>query len=405
MPALDGMRILDMTQYEAGTSCTQALAWLGADVVKVERPGSGDPGRSTQGQGNSPYFIQWNSNKRSLALDLSQPRGRELLLELAPHYDVFVENYGPGVVDRLDIDYDVMREANPAIIYARLKGFGTTGPYADYKCFDKVAQAVAGTYSATGHPGGPPMRPGNTVGDSGTGMQLALAILAAYIQRQRTGEGQLIEIAMQEAMTYYMRTMISGAVRDLIREDPDAPWGSAVAPRGGDGPSPLNHLYPSAGDGPNDYVQIICNTGRMWDAMCLAMGADELASDPRFASGHVAEEHHEALYDAIAKWTKQHSKWDVMRILGEAGVPCGAVYDTSDLFSNEHLLERGFVHTLDHPEHGEIQLLGWAPRMSASEVPLQRAPLLGEHTDEVLAADLALSGKALESLRSEGVLG
>ncbi len=405
MPALDGMRILDMTQYEAGTSCTQALAWLGADVVKVERPGGGDPGRSTQGQGNSPYFLQWNSNKRSMALDLSQPQGRDLLLAMAPHYDVFVENYGPGVVDRLDIDYDVMRQASPSIIYARLKGFGTTGPYAHYKCFDKVAQAVAGVYSATGELDGPPVRPGNTVGDSGTGMQLALAILAAYIQRQRTGEGQLIEIAMQEAMTYYMRTTISGAVRDLLAEDGDAAWGAAVAPRGGDGPSPLNRLYPCTPGGSNDYVQIICNTGRMWDAMCLAMGAGELAADPRFAYGRASADDRPALYEAIASWTKQHTKWEVMRILGEAGVPAGAVFDTSDLFTNEHLVERGFVHTLDHPEHGEIQLLGWGPRMSASDVPMQRAPLLGEHSDEVLAADLALDGAALEALREQGVLG
>ena len=151
MSALEGLRILDMTQYEAGTSCTQALAWLGADVVKVEPPVYGDPGRSVRlGQGNSPYFINWNSNKRSIVLDLSQPRGREILLGMAPHYDVFVENYGPGVVEKLDISYEVMQTANPGIIYARLKGFGTSGPYADYKCFDMVAQAAAGAFSVTG---------------------------------------------------------------------------------------------------------------------------------------------------------------------------------------------------------------------------------------------------------------
>ena len=170
MPALDGMRILDMTQYEAGTSCTQALAWMGADVVKVEPPGGGDPGRGElRGLRNSPYFLNWNSNKRSIVLDLRQPSGRQLLLDMAPHYDVFVENYGPGVVEKLDIGYDVMKAVHPGIIYARVKGFGVSGPYASYKCYDMVAQAAAGAFSVTGEPEGPPTMPGPTIGDSGTG--------------------------------------------------------------------------------------------------------------------------------------------------------------------------------------------------------------------------------------------
>ena len=222
MPALDGIRILDMTQYEAGTSCTQAMAWLGAEVTKVEPPGSGDPGRTTGrlGNGNSPYFLNWNSNKRSIVLDLAKERGRAILLEMAPKYDIFVENYGPGVVEKLDIGYDVMKAVNPSIIYARLKGFGTSGPYSGYRCYDTIAQAAAGAFSVNGPIDGPPMMPGATVGDSGTGVQLGMAILAAYIQRGRTGEGQLIEISMQEAMTYFMRTRISGG----------ADWGNVVGP-------------------------------------------------------------------------------------------------------------------------------------------------------------------------------
>ena len=404
MPALDGMRILDMTQYEAGTSCTQALAWMGADVVKVEPPGRGDPGRQTQGAGNSPYFLNWNSNKRSIVLNLREPQGRALLLEMAPHFDVFVENYGPGVVEKLDIDYDVMKAAKPEIIYARLKGYGTTGPYADYKCFDKVAQAAAGMYSTTGTVDGPPIRPGNTVGDSGTGMQLAIAILAAYIQRERTGEGQLIEIAMQEAMTYYMRTVISGGVNQLLRAKPDADWGDAVAVRSGDGPSPLNTLYPCKPGGSNDYIQVIANTPRMWDSMCVAMGQSELAIDERFADDQARVAHEAELRAAISEWTMQHSKWEAMEILSEAGVPCSAVFDTSDLFANEHLNTRGFIHTLDHPEHGEIKLLGWAPRLEKSEVPMRRAPLLGEHSDEILGEVLDLDAAKIAGLREAGIV-
>ncbi len=395
MPALDGMRILDMTQYEAGTSCTQALAWLGADVVKVEPPVNGDPGRRTRlGDGNSPYFLNWNSNKRSIVLDLSQPRGRELLLEMAPHYDVFVENYGPGVVEKLDIGYEVMRAANPSIIYARLKGFGTSGPYANYKCYDMVAQAAAGAFSVTGEAGGSPMRPGPTVGDAGTGVQLALAITSAYVQKQRTGEGQLIEISMQEAMTYFMRTQVANG----------AEWGEAVTQRSGNGPVAWVNLYPCKGGGPNDYAYIMCSTSRMWDTLCVTIGQPELAEDPRFATGEQRRDHSPELREIIESWTMQRTKWEVMKTLGDAGVPCSANFDTYDLFHDPHLTERGFIHTLQHPAQGEYKLLGWAPRMSESDVPIERAPLMGEHSDEVLRGDLEISDDRLVELREAGVV-
>ncbi|MCA9855000.1 MAG: CoA transferase, partial [Dehalococcoidia bacterium] len=178
MAALEGMRVLDMTQYEAGTSCTQYLAWLGADVVKVEGP-SGDPGRQVRGETVSQYFLNYNSNKRSVVLNLASSEGRELLLQMAPHYDVFVENYGPGVIEKLNIGYDVLGELNPGLIYARIKGFGLTGPYANYKSYDWVAQASAGTFSVTGEVDGPPTVVGPTIGDTGTGIQMALAITSA----------------------------------------------------------------------------------------------------------------------------------------------------------------------------------------------------------------------------------
>ncbi len=402
--ALQGLRVLDMTQYEAGTSCTQALAWLGADVVKVEPPGFGDPGRGgARGEGNAPYFINWNSNKRSIVLDLKQPEGRQIILDMAPHYDVFVENYGPGVVERLEIGYDAMKQANPSIIYAQLKGFGTSGPYSDYKCFDMVAQATAGAFSVTGDADGPPMRPGPTVGDAGTGVQLALAITAAYVQKLVTGEGQHIEISMQEAMTYYMRTQVAIG----------ADWGNAVAQRNGNGGTATTNLYPcgpaepqeSFGPrGPNDYAFVMCSRPHMWVALAQAIGQPELASDPRFDTIEARITNADALYEIVAEWTQRHTKHEVMRILGEAGVPVGKNFDTRDLFRDEHLNERGFVHTLDHPEHGEIRLLGWGPRMSGSRVPIQRAPLMGEHSDEILESDLGFSAERLEQLRGAGVV-
>jgi formyl-CoA transferase len=246
MPALDGLRILDMTQYEAGPSCTQALAWLGADVVKIEPPGSGDPGRSLVVGGDySAYFCNWNANKRSVALDLARPAGRELLLRMLPRYDVFIENYGPGIVERLGLQYETLRALHPAIIYVQLKGFGSSGPYAHYKSYDMVAQAASGAFSSTGEVGGAPMLPGPTIGDSGTGVQAGMAVLAAYVQRLRTGEGQRIELSMQEAVTYFMRTRIAFA----------GDWGRQAVPRLGNlmGAAPTG-LYPCAGGGPNDYA-------------------------------------------------------------------------------------------------------------------------------------------------------
>ncbi len=299
MPALDGMRILDMTQYEAGTSCTQALAWLGADVVKIEPPGIGDPGRYVQpSEGNAPYFIQWNSNKRSLGLDLADTRGRDLLLRMVPHYDVFVENYALGVVEKLDIGYEVMREHNPRLIYARLKGFGMDGPYATYRSFDPIAQAMGGAVSVTGEGGGRPLLPGTMTGDSGTGLQLALAISAAYIQRQRTGRGQFIEISMQEALTYFMRTAISGTG-----------WGPTPQTRRGEGISATMRLYPCKPFGENDYVVILCLTERMWVSLCVAMDRADLISDPRFADDALRKEHGDALQEEIGAWTGNRTKW------------------------------------------------------------------------------------------------
>ena len=399
MPALDGMRILDMTQYEAGTSCTQALAWLGADVVKIEQPGVGDPGRGVRtGTLNSPYFINWNSNKRSVTLNLRSEEGRELLLEMLPNYDVFVENYGPGVIEKLDLGYEAMKQRNPSIIYARLKGFGLSGPWTHFKSYDMIAQAAAGAFSVTGEPDGPPMLPAPTTGDSGTGVQLALAITAAYVQKQRTGEGQFIEIAMQEAMSYFMRTRIAYC-----------DWGESVVPRRGNSAGAPTDIYPCKPADPeregNDYLYIMVVTSRMWDTLCAAIKRPDLLVDERFEDMWKRNENGKALHAEISKWTSLRTKWEAMDELGAAGVPASAVLDTYDLFHNPHFEERGFVHDLEHPEHGPIRLLGWAPRMSRSDVPLKRAPLLGEHTRDVLSDDLGLEGAKYAELESAGILG
>ena len=394
MTALRELRVLDVTQYEAGPSCTQALAWFGADVVKVEPPGRGDPGRGGDIIPQN-YFLQWNSNKRSIAIDLTQEEGRQLLLEMAAHYDVFVENYGPGVVDRLNLGYEVLREVNPSIIYASVKGFGSTGPYADRKCFDGVAQAMAGALSITGRPDDEPLLPGTTTGDSGTGVQLGMAILAAYIQRLQTGDGQYVEIAMQEAMTYYMRTRMAMA----------SGWNDEPVARIGNGSRAVNNLYPCKGDGANDYVMIMAITPKMWINLCSAMGKPELSDDPRFARNRDRVDNNDALRNEISAWTKGLTKEEVTELLAAEDVPGGPVLDTSELLNDRHLKERGFITTIEHPDRGEVPILGWAPRLSASSVDLVAAPALGEHTAEVLTQDLQLPAATIQRLIDESIIG
>jgi formyl-CoA transferase len=393
MPALSGMRVLDMTQYEAGTSCTQVLAWLGAEVVKVEPPG-GDPGRQTAPgvAAVSQYFLNYNSNKQSIVIDLGRPEGRDLLLRLVPKFDVFVENYGPGVIEKLAIGYDVMRGINPGIIFCRIKGFGLSGPYAGYRSYDWVAQASAGTFSVNGPAGGPPVRPAPTMGDSGTGIQMALAITAAYVQKLNTGEGQQIEISMQEAVTMFMRTM---GLRS---------WAKEPAARTGSRTGPPTDVYPCAPGGINDYVFIMANTTRMWDTLCITIERPELLNDPRFETIAERVQNFDQLHEEISAWTRLRTKHEAMQILADAGVPCSAVMDTVEIFNDPHLNERGFIHTVEHPVAGPVKLLGFPPRMSASHVPLQPAPMLGDHTDAVLGHELDLCTEEITTLREQGIV-
>jgi formyl-CoA transferase len=400
MAALDGIRILDLTQYEAGTSCTQALAWLGADVVKVEPPQYGDPGRGvlrTSGNSDySAYFCAWNANKRSVTLDLSSERGRDLLMQLAPKFDVFVENYGPGVTDKLNIGYQAMKAVNPGLIYVSIKGFGNSGPWAGYRCMDMVAQATGGAFSMTGEPDGPPMMPGTTAGDAGTGVQAAMAILAAYIQKQRTGEGQEIEISMQEAVTYYVRTRAMG-YGDLGRR--------VTQRRGNQGTGPPVDLYPCKPFGSNDYIYLMPVNEDHWSALCAAMDRPELSIDPRFETFDDRWANGEALYAEISSWCSERTKYEAMEAIASAGVPCGACLDSVELHNHPHLVARGFVHEIDLPVHGKVRMLGFAPRLSASTVEISAPPRLGEHTDEVLAEDLGLSEDELTDLLDAGVIG
>jgi len=395
MPALDGMRVLDFTQYEAGPSCCQYLAWLGADVVKIEPP-RGEPGRRTgTPNGKAQYYENYNANKRSVAVDVATDAGRDLLCRLVAGFDVFVENQGPQVMEKLALDPAALQAVNPALIYARIKGYGLSGPYAEYRSFDMLAQAAAGLFSLTGEADGPPMRPGGTFGDTGTGAHTAMAILAAYVQQQRTGEGQVIEMSMHEVMTMFIRTT---GVRGWDLD-------SAPAPRTGNklGGAPTD-MYACAPFGPNDYVYVMVGTVRMWEALCKVLDRLDLLEDPRFATGSGRVEHEPLLHDIVAAWCRTKTKHEAMTVLSDAGIAASAVMDTSDVFHDPHLQARGFVQEVPHPSYGSVLLLDKPFRLEKSDVPLQAAPLLGADTDAVLGSELGLAADDLAALRAAGVI-
>jgi formyl-CoA transferase len=396
MGALEGMKVIDLTQYEAGTTSTQYLANLGATVYKIENPGIGDPGRGTEGPGkDSLYFLSFNHNKKSVAIALNTPRGKELFLDLVKKAHVVVENFSFGAMEKLGLGYEALKAANPGIIYCTIKGFGTTGPYAEYKCFDWVAQAAGGAFSVTGEEDGPPMRPGATVGDTGTGNHAAIGILAAYIEQQRTGKGQVVEISMQETVVNFMRTQIS------YRERYD---GGVVPRRGNRSVSPTS-LFPCAPGGPNDYVWFMPATTRMFDSLMTAIGLGHLAADERFATPQARARHGAELDAEISKWTCTRTKFEVMEYIGPLGVPVGAVYDSADIFNDKHLAARGQIVTYEHPGRGTVTMPAPPVHLSNSDVPVVRAPLLGEHTDEVLSAELGLTTAEVARLADERVLG
>ena len=398
MPALDGMKVLDFTQYEAGPSCCQYLAWLGADVVKVEPPG-GEPGRRTRSaSGRSQYYENYNGNKRSVVVDVATDAGKDLVRRLVTGVDVFVENQGPGVMEKLALDPVALRALNPRLIYARIKGYGLSGPYADYRAFDMLAQAAAGLFSLTGAPDGPPIRPGGTFGDTATGAHTAMAVLAAYVQQQRTGEGQLIEMSMHEVMTMFIRTTgIGGWSLD-----------GEAAPRVGNAlGAPPTDMFACEPFGPNDYVYVMVGTPKMWTALCRVIDRPDLLDDERYATPRGRAEHKEVLKAAIAAWCRGRTKHQAMALLADAGIAASAVMDTHDVFNDPHLRARGFVQEVPHPEHGTVLLLDKPFRLEKSDVPLRAAPVLGADTDAVLSTELGLSADALDALdalRGAGVI-
>jgi len=395
--ALAGLKVLDLTQFEAGTSCTEMLAWLGADVIKVESPKMGEQGRwllTEQPGVDSHYFMLLNANKRAITLNLKSDKGRAIFLDLVKKVDILSENYSLGTLESLALGYDRLRDINPRLIYLTVKGFGTFGPYSKYKSFDMIAQAAGGAMSITGFPGSPPLKPGPTIGDTGTGMHAAVGVLAAYIQRERTGKGQKVEVAMQDAVVNFCRVPM---MRTYRTHKPVGRLGN----RGGGGPS---DIFKCAPGGDNDYVYIICTTPEMWQNLCATMGRPEIATDDRFQDPRSRFKNIDRLTEIITEWTSLHTKHEVMRVLGEAGVPCGAVLDSVELLNDPHLKERGMIVTVNHPQRGEFTMPGCPVRLDDSPVEVRSAPLLGQHNAEVYGEYLGFGPSQLEDLKRDGVI-
>ena len=399
-PALHGVKVLDLTQFEAGPSCTEALAWLGAEVVKVEEPRRGEPGRwgmSDRKDADSTYFIYYNLNKRGVTCNLKTDEGKALLARMVENADVLVENMAPGTFARLGFDYPRLKELNPRIIFAQVKGFAPESPQADYLSFDMIAQAMGGTMGVNGHPDSPPIRPGATIGDTGTGMLCAMGIVAALYQRTTTGVGQHIQIAMRDAMLNYCRTPMS---RQVVRED--------VLPRGGNGVlgTAPGGLYKCAPGGIDDWCYIFASRGNEehWRRLVKAIGREDLLDDPRMKDGTTRFENQEAVDEAITAWTSQRSKQEVTEIIAGANVPCGAVMTTLELLHDEDLHNRGMMTEIDHPVRGKVTVPGWPLRMSDSKVPIRTAPLHGGDNEAIYGEWLGCSPEEVQDMRKRDVI-
>ena len=394
--ALDGIRIIDMTHNQAGPACTQILAWLGADVIKLEEPGKGDVARTNMRDQDSDslFFLILNANKQSLTLNLKTEEGKELFKKVIETADVLVENFSPGALDRLGLGYKVLSKINKRLIYATIKGFGTYVPYSEFKSFEPIAQAMGGAMCATGFPENPPTYVWPAIGDSGTGMHMAIGILAALQQRNSSGKGQEVEVSMQDSVANIMRI----SLRDHQRL-------GGVQERTGNqlGKNVPGSTYPCAPGGRNDYIYIFAQQ-QMWKAFANAIGRPDIIEDPRYATPESRWDNRETLNAIIEGWTRQKTKYEAMRILGDAGVPSGACQDTGEILEDPHLKEREMIIDIDYPPRGKYKTVGCPIKLSDSPAEIKRPPTLGEHTEDLLGKLCGVTPEDFTKLREKGAI-
>ncbi len=408
--ALTGVKVLDMTHVQAGPSCTQILAWLGADVVKLELPGRGDITRQQLRDlpgVDSLYFTMLNCNKRSVTLNTKLPEGREMFKALLRESDVLVENFGPGVLDRQGYPWETIRAINPRLIYASIKGFGP-GRYEEAKAYEPVAQAMGGAMSTTGWPDGRPTVTGAQIGDSGTGIHTVAAILAALYQRDmHTGRGQRVVCTMQDSVLNLCRVKMRDQQRlqhGVLSEYPNKSF-DGVVPRSGNasgGGQPGAALRCSPG-GDNDYVYMVIQP-HVWAPLAALIGRPELADDPRFATPAARLPILDEVWETVEAWTSLHSKAEVLEKCNAIDVPCGPILSMQELLEDPDLRERGMIVPVEHPERGTFYTIGCPLQLSDSPVEVKRSPLLGEHNAEVYGALLGYDAAKLAELGEAGVI-
>jgi formyl-CoA transferase len=413
--ALDGVRILDFTHVQSGPTCTQLLAWFGADVIKVEKPGIGD---ITRGQlrdvpdVDSLYFTMLNHNKRSITVDSKHPKGKEVIEGLIKACDVLVENFAPGALDRMGFTWERIQELNPRMILASVKGFGP-GPYEDCKVYENVAQCAGGAASTTGFDDGPPLVTGAQIGDSGTGLHLALGIVAALYQRNTTGRGQRVLAAMQDGVLNLCRVKLRDQQRlahGPLKEYPQYPageFGEAV-PRAGNasGGGQPGWILKCKGweTDPNAYIYFITQAP-VWADICRVIGREEWITDPNYAKPDARLPRLKEIFAVIESWTMTKSKFEAMEILNQHDIPCGPILSMKEIAEEPSLRKTGTVVEVDHPTRGKYLTVGNPIKLSDSVTDVMRSPLLGEHTDEILRQVLKLDEARVAELQSSGALG
>ncbi len=413
--ALEGIRILDFTHVQSGPTCTQLLAWFGADVIKVERPGVGDATRKqlvdVEGA-DSLYFTMLNHNKRSLTLNSKNETGKKVLERLIKKCDVLVENFAPGALDRMGFSWERIQELNPRMIMASVKGFGP-GPYEDCKVYENIAQCAGGAASTTGFLDGVPLVTGAQIGDSGTGLHLALGIVTALMHRERTGKGQKVLAPMQDGVLNLCRVKLRdqqrlqhGPLKEYSQYGEGIEFGDSTPRAGNDsgGGQPGRILKCKGWEtDPNAYTYFITQAA-VWDKVCEVIGKPEWVDDPEYATPAARLPKLNHIFETIEAWTMTKSKFEVMEICNPLDIPVGPILSMKELAEEPTLRETGTVVEVDHPERGAYLTVGCPIKFSESEVEVERSPLLGEHTDEVLSQVLEYTDEEIAEIRESGAV-
>jgi len=413
--ALDGVRILDFTHVQSGPTCTQLLAWFGADVIKVERPGVGD---ITRGQlvdvkgADSLYFTMLNHNKRSITIDSKHPQGKRVLDELIKKCDVLVENFAPGALDRMGLTWEHIHKLNPRMVVASVKGFGP-GPYEDCKVYENVAQCAGGSASTTGFRDGPPLVTGAQIGDSGTGLHLALGIVAALYQRNRTGRGQKVLAAMQDGVLNLARVKLrdqqrlkAGPLTEYSQYGEGIPFGDSVPRAGNDsGGGQPGWILKCKGweTDPNAYIYFITQAP-VWGAICDLIGEPTWKTDEGYATPKARLPKLKAIFGRIEQWTMTKTKFEVMNLCNAVDIPVGPILSMKEIAEEPSLRKTGTVVEVDHPVRGKYLTVGNPIKMSDSISEVKRSPLLGEHTDEILSKVLGFEKNEVAKIKASGAL-